>query len=273
MATSHREAAGDEVEGGETNDEVRRAHKRVDDEDSRVETSEDETTTATPHAPQSMPLEGEWIEQTSGGTAELTVRELDHPDENAETRNLTRPPEDPGDATDDDVRHPDEPTEPPDDAESARVRGSEERVEARVSRAPRGRADEMVGPGGDAGAQTDSGGDEGVPGSAEVDPEDPGGATNSREVVEAEPGGETADGRDECVAHGDAYTEVDEEAGEQRRDAQVEGESARTRQASEQEGKSASTHGRTTTKKTISAPPETATTYLGCPQNHLSHQM
>ena len=147
VASSHREAAGDEVEGGETNDEVRRAHKRVDDEDSRVEMSEDKTTTATPHAPQSTPLKGEWIGQTSdhqsAKSASARSASRDHPDldENVETRNSPRPPEDPGDATDDDVRHPDEPTEPPDDAESARVQGGEERVKADVSR---GRADETA---------------------------------------------------------------------------------------------------------------------------------
>ena len=55
-------ATGEEAEGGEKDgDEPRRAHERVDNKDSWVETSEDETTTATPRAPQSMPLEGEWI--------------------------------------------------------------------------------------------------------------------------------------------------------------------------------------------------------------------
>jgi hypothetical protein len=48
-----------------------------------------------------------------------------------------RSSEDPGDATDDDVRHPDESTEPPDNAESARVRGGEARVQARVSKVSR----------------------------------------------------------------------------------------------------------------------------------------
>ena len=176
---SHREAAGDEVEGGETNNEIRRAHERINDQDSRMETSEDETTTATPCAPQSMPLEGEWIGQTSGGTAELTIHELDHPDsgKNAETRNPTRLPENPGDVTDDDTCHPDEPTEPPDDAESTRVQGSEERVEVRVSRVSRGCADEMAESGGIMGTRTESRSDEGVPGSARVNPEDLGGVT------------------------------------------------------------------------------------------------
>ena len=45
--------------------------------------------------------------------------------------NSPRTSEDPGDVTDDDAHHPDEPTEPPDNAESARVRGGEERVEER----------------------------------------------------------------------------------------------------------------------------------------------
>ena len=150
VAMSHREAAGDEVKGGETNDEVRRAHKRVDDEDSRVETSEGKTTTATPRTPQSTPLEGEWIGKTSGGSSELTAPGMesasarsascDHPlaAEDAEPRNPTRLPEDPGNATDDDARYPDKPTEPPDDAESTRVRGGEERVEERVEVDPGG---------------------------------------------------------------------------------------------------------------------------------------
>ena len=205
MATSHREAAGDKVEGGETNDEVRRAHKRVDDEDSRVEMSEDETTMATPHAPQSMPLEGEWIEQTSGGTAELTVRKLDHPDENAETRNPTRPPEDPGDAMDDDARHPDEPTEPPDDTESARVRGGEERVEMMVSKAPR---------------EDPKGAGDGDEERRPVRPDKP--SSNAQvelrdsEDVQVEPGGETKARRSGSVAHENADAAVDEEVGEAR---------------------------------------------------------
>ena len=170
-------------------------HERVDNEDSQVEMSEGETTMATPRTPQSTPLEGEWIEKASG-----------HPDsdENAEPRNSTRPPEDPGDATDDDARHPDEPTEPPDDAESVRVRDGEERVEARVSEASRGRADKTVGPDSATGAQTKSRNNEGVPGSSEDDPEDPGGATDRRDDVEVEPGGETKVRRSRSVAHGHA---------------------------------------------------------------------
>ena len=48
---SHMEAMSDKVEGGETNDEVRRVHECVDDEDSCVETSEDMTTMTRPHRP------------------------------------------------------------------------------------------------------------------------------------------------------------------------------------------------------------------------------
>ena len=269
VAMGHREAAGDEVEGRDSemdDDEPCRAHECVNDKRSRVEMSEDKTTMATPDAPPSTPLEGEWIGKTSGGGAAWTAPEMnwptryststrgashDHPDsaEDAETRYSPRQPEDPGDATDDDAHHPDEPTEPPDNTESARVRGGEERVEERVSEASRGRADETAESGGTTGARTESRSDKGVPGNTKVDPEDPGGATNSCEVVEVEPGGETADGRDECVAHGDAYTEVDEEAGEQRRDAQLERESARTRRdvSIEMERGSASTLRRSTT--------------------------
>ena len=60
--------------------------------------------------------------------------------------------EDPGDATDDNAHHPDKPTEFPDNTESARVRGGEERIKARVSRTSRGCADTTVGSGGDEGA-------------------------------------------------------------------------------------------------------------------------
>ena len=51
-------AMGDKVEGGEMDeDKPRRVHERVDDETSRVDTSEDETTTTTAGAPQSTLLE------------------------------------------------------------------------------------------------------------------------------------------------------------------------------------------------------------------------
>ena len=268
-------ATGEEVEGGEMDDdEPRRAHERIDDEDSRVEMSEDKTTTATPGAPPSMPLEGEWIEKASGGSSEPTAHEMtsasargashDHPaedaapmnpDEDAGQTDSPRPPEDPGDATDDDSRHPDEPTEPPDDAESARVRGGEGRVEADVERSSRGRADETVGSDSAMGARTESRNDEGVPGSSKDDPEDPGGATDRRDVVEVEPGGETMGRRSGRVADESADAEVDEEVGGARRDAQVDGESAGTCRASEREGKSASVHSRTTDEENDQCPP------------------
>ena len=97
--------------------------------------------------------------------------------------------------------------QPPDDAESARVRDGEERAEARwlrVSEASRGRADKTAESGGTTGTRTESRSDEGVPGSAKVDPEDPGGGTDRREVIKVEPGGETEARRSECVAHKDA---------------------------------------------------------------------
>ena len=160
-----------------------------------------------------------------------------------------RPSEDLGDATDDDARHPDEPTEPPDDAESARVRGGEERIEERVSRMLTGRANETAESGGATGARTESDSDEGVPGSAEDDPEDQGGATDRRKVVEVEPGSETKARRSGSVAHEDVDADLDREAGEARRDAQVEGESAGTRRdvSIERERGSASAHERSTT--------------------------
>ena len=266
MATSHREAAGDGVKGGETNDKPCRAHERADDQDNRVETSEDETTTATPHAPPRTPLEGEWTGQASGGSSKPTARETktasarcesrDHPDsgENAEMKNSPGLPEDPGDATDDDARHPNEPTKSPDDAESARVRGGEERVEERVPRGLRGRADETVGSDSTMGARTESRNDEGVPGSSEVDPEDPGGATDRREEVQVEPGGKAGAERSGSVVHESADTDVDEEIGGARRDAQVDGESAGTRRASAREGESASAHDQVTDEQSDQRP-------------------
>ena len=124
----HREAAGFEVESGETNNKEHRVHECVNDEDNQVETSKDETTTVTPDMPPRTLLEGEWTGQASGSSSKPTARKTtsascNHPDsdKDVETRNPTTLPEDPGDAMDDDTRHPDEPTEPPDDAESARV--------------------------------------------------------------------------------------------------------------------------------------------------------
>ena len=125
MAASHEGAMGDEVEGGETDDEVRRAHERVDDEDGRVETSEDETTTTRPHAPQSMLLEGEWTGQASGGISKPTAPEMDP----------TRPSRDPAGTTGDDERRPDGPTEPPDKPQGAGGRDGDARVETEMSRA------------------------------------------------------------------------------------------------------------------------------------------
>lgn len=88
---------------------------------------------------------------------------------------LPRPLEDPGDTTDDNTGHPDKPTEPPDDIES--VRGGKKRVEAKVLRALRGRANMTIESGGDMGAQTESGGDEDIP-------EDLGGGMTCHDDVE-----------------------------------------------------------------------------------------
>ena len=109
VAASHEGAMGDEVEGGETDDEVRRAHERVDDEDGRVETSEDETTTTRPHAPQSMLLEGEWTGQVSSGISKPTAPKMDP----------TRPSRDPAGVTGNDEHRPDRPTEPSDKPQGA----------------------------------------------------------------------------------------------------------------------------------------------------------
>ena len=87
-----------------TADEERGAHERIDAETSRVETSEDETTTTTTlDALQITPLEEECAPQTSAAI-DASARKLDH----AETETKTdpaRPSEDLADTTGDDEGH------------------------------------------------------------------------------------------------------------------------------------------------------------------------
>ena len=112
------------------------------------------------------------------------------------------------------------------------MRDGDERAEARwsrVSEASRGRTDKTAESGGTMGARTESRSDEGVPGNAKVDPEDPGSATDRCEDVEVEPGGETKARRSGHIAHEDTDTIVDDEVEGMRRDAQVDRESAGTR--------------------------------------------
>ena len=109
VAMSHEVAMGDEVKSGETDNEVRQAHECVDDEDGRVETSKDETTTTRPHAPQSMLLEGEWTGQVSSGISKPTAPKMDP----------TRPSRDPAGVTGNDEHRPDRPTEPSDKPQGA----------------------------------------------------------------------------------------------------------------------------------------------------------
>jgi hypothetical protein len=213
VAMSHEGAVGDE------DDEECRALKRVDDETSRVETSEDETTTTipeTPHAPQSTPLKGECTGLTSGGDSESAACETDHPDDrdDAKSTNHSRPSEDPADATGDDERRPDAPTEPPDMPEGTRGRGSWERVEMGASREVEG------GPADD--------GDEGRrPGRFDGPPDRPYDETRDPEGVQVEPGGETEARRNGSAAHEDADAVADGRAEEAHPDVQVEIESAR----------------------------------------------
>ena len=249
VAASHDGATGDKVEGGE-----------MDDKDGRVETSEDETTTATPHAPQSMSLEGEWTGQASGGISKPTALETDP----------TRPSRDPEDATGDDERRPDAPTEPPNMPEGTKGRGSRDgdaRVETEVSRTSRGHAEgtgdssikarrpekpdqlpdevegarvqevEMVMSKVSRSVEEDPG-DDGGEGSERPDepPDEPRGESGGPTDVQVEPGGETKAERIECAAHEDAGAEVDGEAAETRRDAEVEVESAGTRRGTSVEG-------------------------------------
>ena len=148
--------------------------------------------------------------------------------------NSPRTSEDPGDATDDDARHPDEPTEPPDDAESARVRGGQRRVEVDVSRMSRGRADETVGSDSTTGARTKSEGDEDGPGNPKNAPDD------------VEPGGETNAERSGRVAREIADARVDKEGVRTHGDAQLDRESTGAHRDVERAAGSASAHIRST---------------------------
>lgn len=228
----HELVTGDKVEGGET-----------DDEDSRVETSEDEIMATRPHAPQSMSLEGEWTGQASGGISKPTAPETDP----------TRPSRDPEDATGNDERRPDAPTEPPDMPGGTRGRGSREGVETEVSRGPN-RAAEATGGNGDEtrrpekpdgspneveGARVEevetsvlqaSKDIQDGPGDGDNDerrPERPAGPSDEPSVerrdpadVQVEPGGATEAERNGSAAHDDADAEVDREVARACRDAE-----------------------------------------------------
>ena len=269
----HELATGDKAKGGEMDDEDRRAHERVNDEDSRVEKSEDETTTTRPHAPQSMPLEGEWTGKASGGISKPTAPEMDP----------TRPSRDTEDATGDDERRPDTPAEPPNMPEGTRGRGSRDgdaRVKTEVSRTSRGHAeatgeisDEPRRPtkpndspdelevarveevetslskasrGVQEGPDDDD--DEGRPGVPDEPSDEPSVESRGPADVQVEPGGETEAERNGCVVHEDTDAAVDGEVARAYQDAEVEVESAEThREASvEAEEWSASAHERST---------------------------
>jgi hypothetical protein len=234
VAASHEGATGEGLKGGEENgDEESRALEHVDNEDSRVETSKDETTTTRPSAPQSTPLEGECTGQTSGGNSESTACETDrqtsttstsvpsaersHPV--AETTDPPRPSEDPADTTGDDERRPDGPTEPPDKPEGARGRRGEARVETRRSKASR----EVEGGAGDDDDEERRPGKPDEPSNEPViEPRDP-------KDVQVEPGGETEAKRSEPATLESADAEIDGRVVGTRRDAQVKVESAQTR--------------------------------------------
>ena len=234
VAASHEVATGDEVEGGGTDDEDRRAHERIDDERSRVETSEDETVTTTI-------------------SASAPSASCDHPDEDAVTTDPARPSRDPEDATGNDERRPDAPTEPPDMPGGTRGRGSREGVETEVSRGPN-RAAEATGGNGDEtrrpekpdgspneveGARVEevetsvlqaSKDIQDGPGDGDNDerrPERPAGPSDEPSVerrdpadVQVEPGGATEAERNGSAAHDDADAEVDREVARACRDAE-----------------------------------------------------
>jgi hypothetical protein len=239
VAASHEGATGEGLKGGEENDdEESRALERVDNEDSRVETSEDETTTTRPSAPQSTPLEGECTGQTGGGDSESAACEMDHPEGDDGSTNPTRPSRDPADATGDDEHRPDAPTEPPDMPEGTRGRGSWERVETGVSRASR---EVEGGPGDDDEEHRSLRSDE--------PPDEPSTETRDRPAVQVEPGGETEAKRNGSIAHGNADAEVDSEVVGAHRDAQVDVESAQTPRDTTSKGERAraTAHTRSTT--------------------------
>ena len=77
-----------------------------------------------------------------------------------------------------------------------------------------GRANETAESGSATGARTELDSDEGVPGSSEDDPEDPGGGVDRHNDVEVEPGSETEVRRSECVMHEDADVDIDWDVGE-----------------------------------------------------------
>ncbi|KAG8221649.1 hypothetical protein J3R82DRAFT_1929 [Butyriboletus roseoflavus] len=121
---------------------------QVTTDDAGADNNEDETT-STPDAPQSMPLEGECTGQSSGSSTGLTTREMTRPTKTGASARSTshdhhqpdksdesRPSENPPDTTGDDERHPDESTEPPDKPEGARWRSGEPRAGTVESKMP-----------------------------------------------------------------------------------------------------------------------------------------
>ena len=251
VAASHDGATGDKVEGGETDDEECRALERVDDKDSRVETSEDETTETT--------------------SASAPSASCDHPDEDAVTTDPGRPSRDPADAPDGDDRHPDEPTKPPDKTEGTGGRDCDARVKTEVSRWPNGAADatgeisdeprrptkphdspddEVEGAKvgevetsvlqASRGVQ-DSPGDgddeERRPGVPDEPSDEPIAERRGPAGIQVEPGGETSEAeRIGSVALESADAEVDGGVAGSRRDTEVEGESPQARREASVEG-------------------------------------
>ena len=265
VAASHEGATGDEVEGGETDDEDRRAHEHIDDKRNRVETSEDETITTTI-------------------SASAPSASCDHPDKDAMTMDPTRPSRDPAGATGNDERRPDKLTEPPDKPEGTGGRDGEVKVETGVPRASRVHAD---GTGDDSaemrrpekpddspneveGAKVgevetslskalrgvqeglgDGDDEERRPGVPDEPPDEPYGEPRNPEGVKVEPGGKAGKvERNGCAAHENADAEVDGEVVGIHRDAEVEMESAGTRRGTSVEGErwSVMTHERSSTE-------------------------
>ena len=122
VAASHEGVTGDEVEGGETDNEDRRAHERINDERSWVEMSEDETimTTISASAPSVL---------------------CNHPDKDTVPTDPARQLRDPADTPDGDEHCPDKPTELPNKMEGTGGRDGDARVKMEVLRTSRGHAE------------------------------------------------------------------------------------------------------------------------------------
>jgi hypothetical protein len=214
------QAAGDD-------DDICRAHERVDDPAHGADMSTD---AAAPHHDQAKATTDQGHQSTTSASAPSVSHDL--PDEDTKTTDLPRPSRDPADATGDDEHRPDAPTEPPDKPKGRKGRRGETRVKTGVSE---GTGDE---------------GDDGVETRRPEKPGEPRVESEGLPEVEVEPSGETGVGQDERAAHQDTDAMAGGMAEEAHGDVHAEVERSTTcRDASiEVERWSASGHIRSTTR-------------------------